>query len=276
MRVLGVDFTSAPRRAKPIVVAVGRLDTNPENAAGVELEALHACCDWAAFETLLETPGPWVGGFDLPFGLPRAAVLELGWPDTWPALVRHCARLGKTGFRAQLDALRERQPPGRRYHHRSTDSPAGSHSPLKLVNPPVGLMFLEGAPRLLAAGLSLPGLHAGDPTRIAIEAYPGLLARAITRDSYKSDERAKQTPARRATRCQLVDTLRSGAHPLALRLTGSAADLESLIEDPGGDRLDAVLAMLQAAWCAQAGPPHYGLPAGMDALEGWIATAPHV
>lgn len=275
MRVLGVDFTSAPRRAKPIVIAVGRLDASPENLPDVALEAVHSCCDWAAFEALLEMSGPWVGGFDLPFGLPRTAVLELGWPDTWAALVRHCTRLGKTDFRAQLDALRERQPPGQRYHHRGTDGPAGSHSPLKLVNPPVGLMFLEGAPRLLAAGLTLPGLHAGDPARIAVEAYPGLLARAITRDSYKSDERAKQTPARRATRAQLVDSLRRGTHPLALRLHGSATDLESLVEDPGGDRLDAVLAMLQAAWCALQGPPRFGLPAGLDPLEGWIATAPH-
>jgi hypothetical protein len=37
-----------------------------------------------------------------------------------------------------------------------TDHPAGSHSPLKLVNPPVGLMFLEAAPRLLASGVSIP------------------------------------------------------------------------------------------------------------------------
>lgn len=274
MRVLGVDFTSAPRRAKPIVVAIGLLEVDTDHVPRVALASMHACGDWAAFEALLNTPGTWVGGFDLPFGLPRAAVMALGWPDTWPALVRHCADLGKTDFRAQLDALRERQPVGQRYHHRRTDGPAGSHSPLKLVNPPVGLMFLEGAPRLLAAGVSLPGLHAGDPERVAVEAYPGLLARAITRDPYKSDERAKQTPSRQAKRAQLVAALCAGAHPLALKLTGTGSDLASLVEDPSGDRLDAVLAMLQAAWCALQGAPHYGLPAGMDALEGWIATAP--
>ena len=51
-------------------------------------------------------------------------------------------------------------------------------------------------------------LHAGDPTRVALEAYPGLLARQlIGRNSYKSDDKARQTPARRAAREQLLAQL---------------------------------------------------------------------
>ena len=49
---------------------------------------------------------------------------------------------------------------------------------MKWVNPPVVLMLHAGAPRLLAANVTLPGLHRGDPSRIALEAYPGMLARA--------------------------------------------------------------------------------------------------
>lgn len=199
LRLLGVDFTSAPRRAKPITVAHGHLA-----GASVTLDRFELCEDWPSFEAVLARPGPWLGAFDFPFGLPREAVIDLGWPQGWPALVRHCADLGKPGFRVALDAYRESRPVGQRYAHRATDLPARSHSPLKLVNPPVGLMFLEGAARLLAAGVHLPGLHDGDPQRVAIEAYPGLLARRTTTASYKSDERRRQTAERRADRKSVV------------------------------------------------------------------------
>ena len=237
------------------------------------LEDIEDLPDWPAFEALLHRPGPWLGAFDFPFGLPREAVRDLGWPLRWPELVRHCCGLGRAGFRATLDAYRETRPPGRRHPHRGTDLPARSHSPLKLVNPPVGLMFLEGAPRLLQAGVSLPGMHAADPQRIAVEAYPGLLARSISGQSYKSDDKRKQTEARRQVRMRIVHALCGGEHRLGLPLQLTPQLQACLIEDPSADRLDAVLALLQAAACLQAGAPGYGLPAGFDALEGWIATA---
>lgn len=267
----GVDFTSAPRRAKPITVAHGRLD-----GARVVLERFERCVDWLSFEALLARPGPWLGAFDFPFGLPREAIVDLGWPQTWPALVRHCATLGKPAFRAALDAYRESRPVGRRYAHRATDLPARSHSPLKLVNPPVGLMFLEGAPRLLAAGVHVPGMHDGDPQRIAIEAYPGLLARRITTASYKSDERRKQNAERRSARKLIIDALT--AEPVPSQdassppvLVAATEQHQGLLDDASGDLLDAALALLQAATAARLGPPRFGLPAGIDPLEGWIA-----
>lgn len=278
MLLIGVDFTSAPRRAKPITAAFGRLAgevPQQRSEPRVELTGLEAFDDWPAFEALLARPGPWLGAFDFPFGLPREAVVDLGWPQSWPELVRHCAALGKAGFRAALDAYRESRPAGRRYAHRATDLPARSHSPLKLVNPPVGLMFLEGAPRLLAAGLSLPGLHTGDPQRIALEAYPGLLARSITRDSYKSDEKRKQTTERRSARERILAALGTGHLANGLQLQFSPSQAGSLIDDASGDHLDAVLALMQAAACARAGAPRYGLPAQTDPLEGWIAGTPY-
>jgi hypothetical protein len=265
--LFGVDFTSAPRRTKPITLAVGH-----RCGDAVVLERIEALPDWPAFEALLQQPGPWLGAFDFPFGLPREAAIDLDWPQHWPELVRHCHALGRAGFRAALDAYRESRPPGRRYAHRATDLPARSHSPLKLVNPPVGLMFLEGAPRLLQAGVSLAGMHAADPQRIALEAYPGLLARSICAQSYKSDDKHKQTEARRQVRAQIVHALCSGAHALRVELRGDRSLLAGLIEDASGDRLDAVLALLQAAHGVHAGAPDYGLLPGFDALEGWIAT----
>lgn len=266
LHLLGVDFTSAPRRAKPITIAHGRLE-----GARVLLEDFERCEDWPAFEAVLARPGPWLGAFDFPFGLPRAAVDDLGWPRGWAALVRHCAALGKPAFRTALDGYRQTRPAGRRYAHRATDLPARSHSPLKLVNPPVGLMFLEGAPRLLAAGVHVPGIHDGDPQRIAIEAYPGLLARRITTASYKSDERRRQTDERRETRRRIIDALASAPLAGAAALDATANRRQAMVDDAGGDLLDAALALLQAAAAARHGPPRFGLPAAMDPLEGWIA-----
>ena len=271
LQLLGIDFTSAPRRAKPITAAWGHLD-----GARVVLDGFERCAAWPSFEALLARPGPWLGAFDFPFGLPREAIIDLGWPQTWPALVRHCAALGKPAFRAALDAYRESRPAGRRYAHRATDLPARSHSPLKLVNPPVGLMFLEGAPRLLAAGVHVAGVHDGDAQRVAIEAYPGLLARRITNASYKSDERRKQTMERRAARISIVSAF-TAERPAAKStldtpvLVATPAQRQALVDDASGDLLDAALALLQAAAAARQGPPRFGLPPAMDPLEGWIA-----
>ena len=144
---------------------------------------------------------------------------------------------------------------------------------MKLVNPPVGLMFLEGAPRLLDAGVSLPGLHAGDSARIALEAYPGLMARRlIGRQSYKGEDARRHDPARRAARARLLELLSAGDAGLP-RLDCSAALLAEALDDPRGDTLDALLALMQAAQAWRAGAPNYGLPADVDPLEGWICGA---
>ena len=88
MKIFGVDFTCAPRRAKPITVAVGALKQK-----GLELEAIERLPGFAEFEAMLARPGPWVGGFDLPFSLPLELVRDLGCPACWPELVAHCAAL---------------------------------------------------------------------------------------------------------------------------------------------------------------------------------------
>lgn len=261
--VHGVDFTSRPGTRKPITVASGRWRNNAFN-----LEGLEELSDWESFEHWLRREGPWIAGFDFPFGLPRSAVIALGWPLTWPALVRHCAQLGKAVFRDRLNDHRQGRPVGNKYEHRATDLPARSHSPLKLVNPPVGLMFFEGAPRLLESGVSIPRIHAGDPSRVALEAYPGFVVRHWTRQSYKNDAKAKQTPARRAARRAIVENLTEGRAPFGFRLRASRAMFTSLIADGSGDRLDAVICAMQAGWAMQ--KKDFGFPDPVDPLEGWI------
>ncbi len=267
--ISGVDFTSRPRKQKPIVIATGRMRNDV-----FELEEIGECSDWESFESWLMRKGPWLAGFDLPFGLPREAVRDLGWPTTWHELVRHCRSLGRESFRAALDRYRESRPAGNRYAHRATDHPAGSHSPLKLVNPPVGLMFLEGAPRLLEAEVTIPGICRGDPQRIAFEAYPGFAARMMVNGSYKNDAPAKQTPQRTRARRAIVAALVSTRNPFGIALSAPPPTLKSLVRDATGDRLDAVLCAFQAAWAWQRRSDNYGLPARIDSLEGWIVMVP--
>ena len=263
MRIYGVDFTCAPRRAKPITVAVGSLKYQI-----LEVKAVEKLETFIEFEKLLARPGPWVGGFDFPFSLPGELVRDLAWPSDWQALVRHCAAMPRQTFRDILDAYRNTRAAGRRYAHRATDLPAGSSSPMKLVNPPVALMFHEGAPRVLASGAHVPALFDGDSKRVALEAYPGLLVRKQLgiRESYKSDARSEQTPARAAARQRIVRALQAG-RPLGVRLKTRVA----LAADGSGDTLDAVICAVQAAWAAAR--PGYGLPQDAPQAEGWIVTA---
>ena len=234
----------------------------------LSLEGMERLETFEAFERLLARAGPWVGGFDLPFSLPRELVRDLGWPTPWPDLVAHCAGFTRIRFRETLDGYRQTRAPGNRYAHRATDYPAGSSSPMKLVNPPVALMFHEGAPRLLAAGVSIPALMEGDAERVALEAYPGLLVRKQLglRDSYKSDTRSEQTAQRRAVRRRVVKELTSGK-PLGIRLR---TDID-LVADGSGDTLDAAICAVQAAWAAR--QPGYGIPPHAPAGEGWIVTS---
>ncbi|MGM9484317.1 DUF429 domain-containing protein [Roseateles sp. NT4] len=265
--VFGVDFTSAPRRAKPICIAAGQ-----RHGTVVRLTGLVALHSLEAFSEWLQTPGPWVAGFDLPFGLPRELVEHLGWPTDYAALMAHYASLSREDIRQRFAAFCDARPAGSKFAHRACDGPAGASPSMKWVNPPVAWMLHAGVPRLIAAGVHLPGHLDGDTGRIALEAYPGLLARElIGRRSYKSDTKAAQTPERLIARKDIVDALEQGRTRLGLRLKLSHAQRDELVADASGDRLDAVLAMVQAAWAAT--QPRHGWPQAVDPLEGWIVSA---
>lgn len=268
-QLLGVDFSSSPTRRKPITVALGQ-----RRGQVLLLEGLQALPSLDDFAALLQRPGPWLGGFDFPFGLPRELVQSLGWPAQWPALMAHYAALSRAEIRAQFAAFCAARPVGGKFAHRATDIPAGASPSMKWVNPPVAYMLHAGLPLLIDAGLHLPGLHDGDRARVALEGYPGLLARELLgARSYKSDAKAKQTTERLVARKDLIDALEQRRTRLGLRLRLSHAQRDRLVADVSGDSLDAVLCLLQAAWAS--GQPHHGLPRHVDPLEGWIVTAPH-
>lgn len=265
--VAGIDFTSAPTRRKPITVAHGR-----SSGGVVRLDRIDTHADFAGFAQWLAGPGPWVGAFDFPFGLPRELVLALGWPTEWPALIEHYAGLTRAQIRETFAAFCAGRPAGGKFAHRATDGPAGSSPSMKWVNPPVAYMLHAGVPLLVEAGVHLPGLMPGDPQRVALEGYPGMVARELLGSrSYKSDDRARQTPERLIARKDLVEALERGIPRWGLRLKLSHAQRDGLVADASGDRLDAVLCLVLAAWGAQR--PGFGLPADLDPLEGWTVGA---
>ncbi len=266
--LIGVDFSSAPNARKPIAMAMGR-----RHGAVVRLDGLSAFASLPAFGEWLARPGPWLGGFDFPFGLPRELVAALGWPLEWSALIERYAAMTRAEIRTSFAAFCDARSVGGKFAHRACDGPAGSSPSMKWVNPPVAFMLHAGVPLLVAAGVDLPGLQPGDPSRVALEAYPGLLARELLgRRSYKADDAARQTPERLIARKDLVDALEQGrSQRLGLRLKLSHAQRDELVADASGDRLDAVLCLMQAAWAL--GRPNHGWPAEVDPLEGWILSA---
>ena len=265
--LVGVDFTSSPSRRKPIALAFGR-------AAGgvVQLDSLQSHTTLDAFAQWLALPGAWLGAFDFPFGLPRGFVEAQRLGSNAEQVIRRLRTRcpDRMAFRRLVDTWGNDQPEGYRLLHRQTDAAmpgVSSTSPLQTRYVPVGWMYFEGFWRLDAAGVDVPGLCPRSDSRVALEAYPGLLAHElIQRRSYKN----RDEPDRLIARKEIVDALEQGRTRLALRLKLSHAKRELLVDDPSGDRLDAVLCLMQAAWASTR--PGYGLPSVMDGIEGWIAT----
>lgn len=263
----GVDFSSAPSRRKPIWWACGRW------ADGLlRLDALTPLPRMADFEALLREPGPWVGGFDLPLGIPRRFADDQGWGPDAAGLARglRAAHTDRAAWKRAIDAWRADHPGPLPHRRCDTALPAEarSTSPLQTRYVPVALMLFEGLPRLIEAGVSLPGQAAGDPQRVALEAYPGWLARAVLgRRSYKNADDAE----RRQARVELINGLLADAAGLGLALALPTTLRQCMVDDASGDPLDAWLCLLQAAWAA--GRPGWGQPAGLDPVEGWIVGA---
>jgi hypothetical protein len=242
------------------------------------LEKLHTL---DAFSQWLHQESQWIGAFDIPFGLPRELVQDLGWPTDWDACMHHYASLTRDEIRSQFAAFCDARPAGSKFAHRATDRPAQSSPSMKWVNPPVAFMLHAGVPRLMEAGVYLPGLQKRPEEltglRIGLEAYPGLIAKAVLGSrSYKSDDKSKQTPDRLIARKDLLNALETGQTRWQMRLKLTHAQRDAVVDDASGDSLDAVLCLMLAAWAEmqhQAGHPLYGLPPDMDPLEGWIVSA---
>jgi len=272
MQIYGVDFTSTPSRGKPLTVAQCELEGDR-----LVLRDLLRIQDFERFERALAEPGPWIAGFDFPFGLPRRLLRDLGWPESWEGTVSHAAAMTRREWEDLLALYRASRPAGDKEHLRATDRLTGSLSPMKTHGVPLAKMFQEGAPRLAAAPISVlpcrplePGRSGG---RLAIEAYPGAVARGlIGRRSYKHEDPRRQGGARESARQDLVRRLLAGQ----LERYGVAVEMgrffaQHLLADGRGDLLDAVLCAVQAAWVWQRRNQGFGFPPEADPVEGWIA-----
>jgi hypothetical protein len=264
MTVFGIDFTSAPSRRKPISCVECRLD-----GTTLRFVALHLWPDFEGFTSFLASPGPWIAGLDFPFGQSRRFIETIGWPQDWEGYVGHVASMSRASFVAALTDYRTPRAAGDKEHRREVDKATGAISPQKLFGVPVGLMFYEGARRLLASDIHIPLLRPGDRSRIVVEAYPGVRVREmIGRRSYKNDDRARQTADQLAARREVLAQLlsRDPEAPHGLQITAPM----TLADDPSGDALDALICAVQAAWATLQPDGRFGIPAGADPLEGWI------
>lgn len=275
MKLFGIDFTSAPRKAKPITCASGQLELTSNKLARLEIHRLETLFDFPSFEALLAEEGPYAMAIDFPFGQPRRLVEALGWPNSWSDYVGLVAEISKQEFCELIVKYRNQQPAGDKHHLRTTDEIAGGCSPMMLVGVPVGKMFYEGAPRLLRSGASLLPCHARQSNRTIIEGYPKLVASHLLKQlnqdhqkkSYKNDQKANEQ--QRALRksllehCQTKDALID--YGISLMIDSPLRD--EMIEDSTGDKLDALFCLIQAAaW--QLNPKI--IPTHADPLEGWI------
>ncbi len=285
MRILGVDFTSVPGKGKAITVADCTLSDGT-----LRFKTLTRIESFSEFDQFLKAPGPWIAGFDFPFGQSRRFLENTGWSSgVWADYIRRVAKMDKPKFRNFLEDYKRLRPYGDKEHSRRFEKAIGAASPQKLYGVPVAKMFFEGAPRLLCAGLHLPLLADGDKTRIGVEAYPGVAARALVGKPvairrvfrcggagprwqplpYKSDKGRKQTGALLAARRSILAALTGEKGREIYALDVGVPDW--LATDPTGDHLDAVLCAVQAAWAQRTVLAQPVCLSGFDPLEGWIA-----
>jgi hypothetical protein len=267
LKVYGLDFTSAPSRRKPLVALRCRLEDET-----LRVEDADTLTKFEEFEAWLGTPGPWVCGMDFPFGQPKELVEALGWPPDWAGYVGKVHELGKEGFEGEIRADMASRPYGQKWRYRLADRRSGSSSAMMLFRVPVGKMFFQGAPRLLRSGVSVePCRPSGDP-RVAVEAYPAVVARRfLGRESYKRDG-VPDTSERMAARKRLVaglasDTLREA---YGFGVSMGRRWQERFVEEPGADALDSLLCAVQAAWAYTRRDEGWGVPPECDRNEGWI------
>jgi hypothetical protein len=267
MQIFGLDFTSTPSRAKPITCAAAEL-----SGETLQIGEIECFIDFPAFEGFLHSGSRWRAGFDFPFGQPRRLTKNLGLAEGWPEVVSFLTAGTRAEFVRMLDAYRAPRPKGDKQHRRNVDVLARSCSPMMLYGTPVAKMYFEGAPRLLVAELSVLPMHPTTNDRVAVEAYPKLVAcRYANGAPYKTEKRTLQTQARRKTRTRILDGLKQhGKRDYGFYVTVSLHIRTAAIDDPTGDVLDAVLCAVQAAWSFRHQEPLDGIPDDCDRLEGWI------
>ncbi|MDH5179822.1 MAG: DUF429 domain-containing protein [Gammaproteobacteria bacterium] len=269
MKIIGADFTSSPSRKKPITFAYGELDEKVLKIFSVE-----EVTDFIKFEAVLGDAGPYVAGLDFPFGQSQTLINNLGWPNVWQDYVGIVSKMDRNQFCQLLDDYKKHRATGDKEHRRKIDELASSISPQKLYGVPVGKMFYEGAKRLLATDADIVPVRRLDSTKVIVEAYPAIIARRIVgKNSYKNDQKKKQTKELYLARKNIVDGIFSDSMVDTYKVSVAMSDemKDKLVDDATGDTLDAVLCAIQAGWAYQYRDRGYGIPENANPAEGWIA-----
>ena len=266
MKFFGFDFTSSPSGQKPITLCVCEF-----RGATLTYQEHHRIDGFNAFEAWLYSEGPWVAGFDFPFCYAKNFVSGMGWPTGWGHLAKDLAAMPKQTYLDDIAAFRARQPEGEKHLYRGLDRLTGGASPNNVINPPVGRMLFEGVPRLWEAGLDVPGLHAGDVRRVAVEAYPAVAMKHLIGTTAYKDGPTEEAVPRRSLRREAIRRL------VADNRFGFRVDAPmTLAEDRAGDDIDGLICAVQAAWAFLQGMtgadgPNAVRSGAFDPAEGWIA-----
>ncbi|MGI2336808.1 MAG: DUF429 domain-containing protein [Dehalogenimonas sp.] len=268
MKIYGVDFTSAPKRSKPITVAEAELSCET-----LEIVGQRNFSNAQELLDFLNTPGAWLGAFDFPFGLPRELITDSQWPQDWASYVKVIHQMGKAQYENHIRGYQSRVT-GKRRLYRETDKKARSRSPMQLDFIPVGKMFFFGAPMLLQSKCTVVPFRDGVPnTGIIVEGYPKLVAeKAVGNLRYKSEAPSNDASRLGDNRNSILRWITSQEVQKAYGFNVQIGDTlqTDCLSDGKGDKLDAVLCAIQGAWAWEQRHNGYGVPTECDLLEGWI------
>jgi hypothetical protein len=289
MRVYGLDFTSAPdstaskaKKQKRLMLAVCKLEAESLKVENFEGLNTNEQGSFAEFERWLSKNESWIAGIDFPFGQPAELVKELNWPGSWDEYVKHVEKLGKEGFERALVNYKASKEEGKKHLFREIDKLTNSQSPMTLDYTPVGKMFFQGAYRLCNSNVSIVPLRKlADSNKIAIEAYPALVARKWIglKQGYKNDDPQKSDEYMMYARHDIVSAIRGldknncrvpFKERYGFTVVMNDNDAKQCVDDCTGDLLDSVLCAVQAAWAYGKRSENYGIPVSANPLEGWI------
>lgn len=265
MRVYGIDFTSAPRKTKPIVCSAGTFSETE-----FSLERIDDWCGFEPFELLLASSGPWCAGVDFPLSQPAELRRALAWPTDWQACLEHIGSMSKAEFTETLLSFSRSQPAGHKHLFRKTDRDASACSPMMVYGVPVAKMFYEGATRLAKSDCNIVPCRRREDSRTILETYPAIIARrCIARTSYKSATQRQDTVEKQAARASVIEAIRDGIEHVGITVRMDETLFDKCVRDATGDSLDSVLCCLLASWTLS--KPEHGLPEQAND-EGWIVN----
>ncbi len=289
--ILGLDFTSAPSKQKPITLAWCELNTTTNILALSHfdsIDSLNLWSDWLDRESG-DPHSSWIGAFDFPLGQPVVWLQELGWvhldknghypSNAWEQAMQRFSEMSKQEFEALIHNDIATRPMGDKFRFRLTDRMTRSSSPMKLHYPPVGKMFFQGACQLYKRPFSIWPCRVNQHPKTVFEGYPALLARRWSKVPYKTDTPKSASQNHQQSRKDIIKGLLRDTFTaeFGFKLILKPDQSELLLADSRGDYLDALLCAVEASWAYLQGAPDYGLSKALSTLEqaqvsqeGWI------